>query len=163
MLTLVARAGLVLALAGLAACTPPQPKFRTLDAAVIGKDGRQNEYFTMNASHYPGEAAVQLTTVLPGGEKFTGNLIQETRTTYPQRPLYRPPVIWRGRLYYPEDDYYDYGPRTEYGSKGQALLLGSQARTLSCTLSFAQPSAGVFGSGFGECTLSDGQKINLTF
>lgn len=163
MATLVSRGILALALGGLAACTPPQPQFRSLDAALIGTDGRQGERFTMTASRYPGEAAVQITTVLPGGEKFTGNLIQETRTSYPQRPVYRPPVIWRGRLYYPDDDYYDYGPRTEYGSKGQALLLGSQARTLTCTLTFAQASAGPFGGGFGECSLSDGQKVSLTF
>lgn len=163
MATLVLRGFVGLSLLGLAACTPPQPQFRTLDAALIGQDGRQGERFTMNASYYPGDGAVQLATVLPGGEKFSGNLIQETRTTYPQRPAYRPPVIVRGRLFYPDDDYYDYGPRTEYGSKGQALLLGTQARTLTCTFTFARAVTGLFGGGFGECVVSDGQKVSLTF
>ncbi len=152
-----------LSLLGLAACTPPQPQFRTLNAALIGTDGRQGERFTLTASYYPGDGAVQISGILPGGEKFSGNLIQETRTTYPNRPIYRPPVFWRGRFYYPDDDYADYGPRTEYSSKGQALLLGSQARTLSCAFTFAQASAGPFGGGFGECSLSDGQKVSVTF
>ncbi len=163
MATLVLRGFVGLSLLGLAACTPPQPQFRTLDAALIGQDGRQGERFTINASSYPGDGAVQLATVLPGGERFSGNLIQETRTTYPQRPVYRPPVIVRGRLYYPDDDYYDYGPRTEYGSKGQALLLGTQARTLTCSFTFARAAAGPFGGGFGECVVSDGQKVSVTF
>lgn len=163
MIGLVGRLALAASLVGLAACTPPQPRFRTIDAALLGKDGRQGERFTMTASYYPGDGAVQLSTILPGGEKFTGNLIQETRTVYSRRPVYQPPVFWRGRFYYPDDDYYDYGPQTEYGSKGQAMLLGSQARTLNCQLTFAQASSGPFGGGFGECVLSDGQKVALTF
>ncbi|MCK6441439.1 hypothetical protein [Elstera cyanobacteriorum] len=163
MIGFVGRGALVLSLIGLTACTPPQPRFRTLEAALLGKDGRQGERFTLSASYYPGDGAVQLSGILPGGEKFTGNLIQESRTVYTRPPVYRPPVLWRGRVYYPDDDYYDYGPRTEYSSRGQAMLLGSQARTLNCQFTFADAGSGVFGGGFGECSLSDGQKVTLTF
>lgn len=165
------RFGLLSFLLSLAACTPPmpqpKPQFRTIEVRPLDAKGRMGDAFSMSASYSPDEDAVQLSAILPGGEKFTGTLIQGRQVGYsfsPPTRIYQPPIIG-GNPYYPT---YSYSPsitipHTQYDLYGKAMLLGSEAHTLVCQFTFAKPFLGPFSGGFGECSLSDGQKFNLIF
>lgn len=150
---------LLAAALGGCAISPPQPT--TLDLPLVMQDaqGRESGRGSFTAYNDGQGPAVELLASPPDGERFQGRLIQDSTVSQEWRPsLYQPPRWYRGRYYYPEDDFYSLQPVTRYSGKGEALLTGDKGRTMKCSFTFAAPGRSIFGGGFGDCQLSDGSK-----
>jgi hypothetical protein len=91
------------------------------------------------------------------GETFTGKVVQENVATSAQAI---------GSAYGSKKEtavFGGSGSSTAYGASASAVLTGDKGHSMSCGLKFNDANEGVSSGGVGECSISDGRKIPVTF
>lgn len=95
-----------------------------------------------------------LNVVMPDGERFSGKFVQQSETRAGHDWQFGKGGKNNGAVF---------GSSENKSSSVKALLLGDRNSTMKCEFQFSSPARGMKGGGIGECDVSDGRDVNITF
>jgi len=141
----------------LAACAPVN---NSTISPIQGKNGAEKG--TMNISFQTdfGGGNGKVTAAASDGEIFNGNVIGEKTESRSSSESEGTGVSGNVERFHTNAHS---GRSSKYSPNAKAVLIGNRGHSMKCSFTLNTPSLGITGGAVGECKISDGRVVPVSF